>query len=499
MVYFMSKIVSNIKTNYESKKNAFAYQAMAFEFLKDLNYSAIFHEQGLGKTKIAIDLALYWLNKRQIDTVLIVTKKQLIQNWYNEFLLHSFIKPRVLSNKKNENYYIFNGASKVILTNFETISVEKERISLFLRARDVAIIVDESVKLKNPDSKITGDFLDLSGLFKIKTIMTGTPVANRPYDIWSQIYFLDNGKSLGNDFKDFKKRTNLSNDLADNVIVRKKFETSVSKIFEKINSFSVRETKDRCGISLPQKIYKCIHCEFELFQKKLYDSVLLYLKAELSKDNKLFIDDERSVLKRLLRLTEIVSNPRIVNDQYSEISGKEKKLDYLINKILENNEKCIIWSCFIENIEYLTKKYSCFGSLKIHGKMSIDARNRSVNLFKQESGYRILFATPQAAKEGLTLTVANHVIFYDRGFNLDDYLQAQDRIHRISQTKTCYVYNLIMEDSVDEWIDALLDAKHYAALLAQGDIKSDIYSKYVDYSYCDIMREILEAGEMKNV
>ena len=83
----------------------------------------------------------------------------------------------------------------------------------------------------------------------------------------------------------------------------------------------------------------------------------------------------------------------------------------------------------------------------------------------------LLFATPQAAKEGLTLTAANNAIFYDRGFNLDDYLQAQDRIHRISQQKDCHIYNLIMQESIDVWISKLLTAKKHAAALGQGDMQ----------------------------
>ena len=96
-----------------------------------------------------------------------------------------------------------------------------------------------------------------------------------------------------------------------------------------------------------------------------------------------------------------------------------------------------------------------------------------------------------AGHQGLTLTVANHVIFFDRGFSLDDYLQAQDRIHRVSQLKTCYVYNLVMRDSIDGWVDVLLQAKRLAAQLAQGDISADYYRSQMSYSYGDIVREIL--------
>ena len=76
-----------------AKYDAFPYQKEAFEAIKDLDYAAIFHEQGLGKTKIAIDLLLYWLEKTSIDTVLIVTKKQLVQNWIREFGTHTLIHP----------------------------------------------------------------------------------------------------------------------------------------------------------------------------------------------------------------------------------------------------------------------------------------------------------------------------------------------------------------------------------------------------------------------
>ena len=127
--------------------------------------------------------------------------------------------------------------------------------------------------------------------------------------------------------------------------------------------------------------------------------------------------------------------------------------------------------------------------------MSIEDRNASVEKFMTDETSMVLFATPQAAKEGLTLTVANHVIFYDRSFSLDDYLQAQDRIHRISQKKTCYIYNYIIKGSIDEWIDKLLNAKHRAALLAQGDIPKDEYRDIADYSYAEIIKEILNEGE----
>ena len=491
----MSKLKSEFtnKTNLEAKFAAFQYQAEAFAAVKDLNYSAIFHEQGLGKTKIAIDLILYWLGNKEIDTAIIVTKKQLISNWQKEFQNHTFIHPGILSSDKKKNYYIFNSPVRIVVTNFETIISEKKRISLFLKTRDTAIVVDESAKLKNPTSSVAKVFFELSDLFKIKCIMTGTPVANRPYDIWSQIYFLDKGKSLGEDFNEFKKKTDLCNSLIHDNEARGIFEDSISEIFSKISNFAVRETKKTASINLPRKNIINIPCDFETKQKEIYDGIISEMKTEIKKNGRSYYDDDSVALKRLLRLNEVTSNPRLINDEYKTTSAKENELDSLLCEIVKRKEKCIVWSSFIDNIEFFSRKYKLYKPRKIHGSMPIADRNVSVKKFLEDDECKVLFATPQAAKEGLTLTVANNVIFYDRSFSLDDYLQAQDRIHRISQKKECNVYNLLIRDSIDIWIDKLLLAKQHAALLAQGDITIDQYRQDSDYSYGELIKEILES------
>ncbi|MBE5930298.1 MAG: DEAD/DEAH box helicase [Lachnospiraceae bacterium] len=491
----MSRIISRVATNYEAKNTAFPYQHEAFMTLKDMEYSAIFHEQGLGKTKIAIDLLLYWLQKRDLDTVMIVTKKQLVKNWQDEFVVHTHIRPKILTNNKAENYFVLNSPAKVIITNFETLSTDKKRIELFLKCRNVGIIIDESTKLKNPDAKLTQDFFELAPLFKIRNIMTGTPVANRPYDIWAQIFFLDMGESLGSDFSEFKKSTDLRNDFEVNNGALLDFQESVGAIYSKIAHFSVRETKKTCGIELPQKVYKTIFAAPEEKQIKIYDQIIKELEVEISQEGETIIDDDSAALKRLLRLNQVASNPRLIDDEYEGPSGKEVELDKLLTEIVSRGEKCIVWSNFIDNVEFFCKKYSEYCPKMIHGSLSMEQRNASVSSFKTDERCKVLFATPQAAKEGLTLTVANHVIFYDRGFNLDDYLQAQDRIHRISQKRTCYVYNLMLEDSIDVWIDSLLQAKQYAAFLAQGDISIEEYKSVADYSYGELIKEILASKE----
>lgn len=486
----MNKIRLSKEPNLMAKYNAFPYQQEAFEAVKDLEYAAIFHEQGLGKTKIAIDVLLYWLQKTAIDTVLIVTKKQLVQNWVKEFENHTSIKPAILNNDKQANYYVFSGPYRVVVTNFELLVSEKERFKLYLKTRDVGIIIDESAKLKNPEANLTQTFFELSPLFKKRVIMTGTPVANRPYDIWAQIFFLDYGQSLGTNFNEFKIKTDLSNKLASNKQLQNSFEKAVNNIFKKISSFSVRETKNSGIIELPQKVYIREDAYFVREQEELYDKICNELRVEVLRDGELIEDDSTAVVKRLTRLVQAASNPKLIDESYCGKSAKECVLESLITKIMEAGEKCIVWTNYIENVEKFSKVYSEYGTVKIHGGMKISDRTLSVERFNKDN-YKIMFATPASAKEGLTLTVANHVIFYDRGFSLDDYLQAQDRIHRISQKKTCFIHNIILNGSIDEWIDVLLKSKQNAAFLAQGDITLSEYQQIADYSFGDIIKEIL--------
>ena len=473
-----------------TKYDAFSYQKEAVDAVKDLDYAAIFHEQGLGKTKIAIDLLLYWIKKTSIDTVLIVTKKQLVANWLREFANHTLIHPAILDTNRNRNYDVFCGPARVVITNFEILVTEKERFQLYLNTRNVAIIIDESTKLKNPKSKLTQTFFDLSTLFKKRVIMTGTPIANRPYDIWAQIYFLDQGESLGTDFQKFKREVDLSNKLANDKDLQQIFEEKVSDIYSHIKNFSVRETKSSGIVHLPDKIYINEVTEFLPKQRELYNQICEELEIEVVKYGEKIFDDSSAIVKRLLRLVQVVSNPKLVDESYNEESAKEILLDKILCTILDKNEKCIVWSNFIENINFFSRKYRRYGTAKIHGKLTIEERNKAVDFFRTDE-CKILFATPASAKEGLTLTMANHVIFYDRGFSLDDYLQAQDRIHRISQKRTCYVHNVIIKGSIDEWIDVLLQAKQNAALLAQGDFSLGEYKNVADYSYGDLIKDIL--------
>src|SRR5580700_5275553 len=149
---------THLEANLTPKHLGFVYQVEAFEAVKDLPFSAVFHEQGLGKTKIGVDLVLYWLRNDIIDSAVIITKKGLIRNWRDELAIHTHLEARILSQDKRANFFALNSPARIYLAHYEVIKSEKKRISLFLRTRKVGALLDEAHKIKNPGSALTKVF-----------------------------------------------------------------------------------------------------------------------------------------------------------------------------------------------------------------------------------------------------------------------------------------------------------------------------------------------------
>lgn len=474
-----------------AKFEALSYQSDAVHALETLEYGAVFHEQGLGKTKIAIDLALSWLTSGSVDSVFIVTKRSLIPNWRREVARHTNLAARVLSQNRRDNYFAFNSRSRLFLLHYEVFKYELDRIKLFTEARRVGIILDESQKIKNPDASLTSDVLSVSPSFAKRFIMSGTPIANRPYDIWSQVFFLDHGNSLGTDFKNFKRDFDFNDLLATIPEERERFANNLEWLRIQLQPFSVRETKASAGIDLPTKHLERITCAMAPQQELMYSGVRDELKLEVEREGRRLTDSSEDILKRLLRLVQVASFPGLVDESYTEVPAKLTLLRALLNSVIFDGQKAIVWTTFVGTAEWLARELREFGCRRVHGQMTIDERESSIKSFLENPSTQVLVATTGAAKEGLTLTVANHAIFFDRSFSLDDFLQAQDRIHRISQSRECFVYVLMAERTIDEWVDLLIDAKRFAAQFSQGDISRDEYDAAAKYDFYSVLKNVL--------
>jgi SNF2 family DNA or RNA helicase len=187
---------------------------------------------------------------------------------------------------------------------------------------------------------------------------------------------------------------------------------------------SIRRLKDDV-LCLPEKEYLDIFVELSGKQLELYEKLCAELRIEITNiKGEIIIDESEAILKKMLRLTQIVSNPFLIDNSYKETPVKFNKLDELINKIILKNEKLVIWTSFIENIKLLKKRYIKYSPLEIYGETPIKERAEFIKKFQTIETNKIMLLNPSAAREGITLTSANNAIYLDRNFNLVDYLQS---------------------------------------------------------------------------
>jgi len=445
---------------FEPKTSAMPHQVEAINYIDTHQEIALFDEQGLGKTKIVIEALCGAMKRGDIEGVLVVAPMSLLYNWENEVVKHSFLIPIVLRGSEREKRYKFLTGANFYITNYEAVIAELERIKRFCKSRKVAIVLDESARIKDPRTKTAEALFQLRPHSVKRIIITGTPVANKPVDLWAQFFFLDGGVLLGNAFGEFKERYNeKKNDYRDRL----------KELQSEIGQHSLRRCKDDV-LELPEKKFVNVYVNLSGKQLKLYDKLREELRIEVQDiAGHTIIDEAENVLKKLLRLTQIASNPYLIDKSYNETPSKFTKLDSLVNEIVAKEEKAIIWTSFVENITALKKRYSQYKPVVIYGEVPIKDRAEIVKTFQESNKNKILIANPSAAREGLTLTRANNAIYLDRNFNLVDYLQSQDRIHRISQEKDCHIYKILAKKSIDEYIDRIIEVKKDVAAFVQGD------------------------------
>ena len=363
-----------------AKHDAYPYQLDAVRAVKSLPYAAIFHEQGLGKTKIAIDLMLFWLGDDVVDTVFVVTKKMLVRNWLDELANHSYVTPRVLSGDRRDNSIALNSPVLVYVLNYEVVATNVELIREFLRTCRVGAILDESQKIKNPEARLAVCFHSIAAGFERRVIMTGTPSANRPYDIWSQVKFLDDGRALGESYARFREEHDLPGAIGKSEASQ--YARRLAAIMVRIRSFSVRETKRTAGLQLPDKVIRTHLVKMAPRQAAIYEFYRDSLAGELRDDLDGVLDDAESILKRLLRLVQCASNPVLIDNTYTEYPGKFPILLTVLEKVHRAGEKAVVWTRFVDNVEWLAVHLRKYEPQTVHGRMSVDRRNESIGRFK---------------------------------------------------------------------------------------------------------------------
>ena len=459
-------MTKHISFDYAPRLKPLPHQIEASRFLSEREWGALFDEQGLGKTKVVIDALAQAFSSHAIEGAIIICKKSLLKNWEGEIAKHSSLRSITLRGTPNQKGLRFMWFAHFYLINYDLLPSEVERIKQFLKARSMAVVLDESQRIKNPKSMATKAIHAIGPLAKRRFIITGTPIANRPQDLWAQVYFLDGGCTLGSTLEEFYRRFHVQARPHKEAIIDEK---GLSDLRQSLAAFSIRRTKEAV-LELPEKTYQTHEVCLEDRQRQMYDKLREQLYLEIATlDGEQVIDDAGNILKRMLRLVEIASNPKLFDASYSGLPAKFGMADELLKEIVGLGEKAIIWTSFVANIRLLRRRYDHYGASMLFGEVPLDDRAEIVTRFQSSPDLKVLVANPAAAREGLTLTAANHAIYIDRNFNLLDYLQSQDRIHRISQDRPAYIHNLVGKDTIDAYIEDVIYRKQAIAEYVYGD------------------------------
>jgi len=452
---------------------------------------AMFMEMGTGKTKVVVDQAAWYHCKGWIDALLVMAPKGVYRNWerkeipahwpLEEMPYVAWHTSYALKADKVRLKGVFNqdGPLPILLVNVEAMSSPKgqglKTVLEFLNSYDrVMFVLDESSCIKHAGSNRTKQLMKLSrhDSVKVKRIMTGTPVTQSPLDVYPQCEFLDPDLLGFKSFYAFKNRYAL----VEKVYLgkgRPSFDKIVGyhrldELKARLNVFSSHYLKVDC-LDLPPKVYETRDVELTKEQRSVYD--------EMAREAFVELEDEETVtaftaLTKLQRLHQIVCGHTREDDNGLVRDIESQRDQALLDVLDETTGKVIIWATFRYNLDRLphliNKHFKIQTTEPLHGGISEKDRAKALDEFT-EGDARFLVANPQVGGYGLTLTVANTVIYYSNGYNLEHRLQSEDRTHRIGQEDKVTYVDLIARDTVDEHVVDALVAKNKMAFKVLGD------------------------------
>jgi len=440
------------------KSKLLDYQEKAFNKLKNLPFGCLFLDPGLGKTITSIALAQYWIENKECDTVCVFTKKHLIKTWQEEFEIHTNLKPLIPNIKNNFLKYSFFPSGSVHILHYNSTQTILNHILFLFRNFKVGLILDECQVIKNFESAMTKRFLLFNSLASKKLVLTGTPVANRPFDILSQVSFLNPSKSIRASFPNKVELDIPRNGLHKNF---KSLEESIRLLRRQIGAFSFFYTKENVKLNSKRNI-EYIYFDLSRPHKIYYKKELEVIRCSHTK---------RMILRDLGVLIKACSSPFKRNEKQAFLTSKDV---YLLKELKEQDKRkvsCVVWCSFIETSKRLARLLKFFRPILVNGSMNIAERTLNIDKFKKGDS-KVLIATMQSCKEGLNLQNASYAYFYDLSLKLEDILQAQDRIHRLSQTKDVFIKFLIYKNTVESWIVDLFKLKKHLSV--------DIFNNYLN-------------------
>ncbi len=419
------------------------YQKAGYDWLNFLQRfgfgGCLADDMGLGKTVQTLALLLKDKQQGNRTPSLIVCPTSVVFNWEKE--VQKFTPElRVLQHTgsaRARTTDVFDGYD-IVLTSY---GVLRRDIAMLKDFEFHYVILDESQKIKNPLSQTAKAARLLKARYRL--VLTGTPVENNTVELWSQFAFLN--PALLGPISYFRS--------AFTVPIEKHGDEEARNFLRRlVFPFILRRTKENVERELPPKVEQTFLCAMSPEQEAVYVRWRDYYRALILDriDEAGLAGAHMNVLEGLVKLRQIACHPRLIDKSITEDSGKFEALKELIEEILAENHKVLVFSQFVRMLRliraYLDEGGISFEYLDGH----TTDRMARVERFQNDRQTRIFLISLKAGGVGLNLTAADYVILFDPWWNPAVEVQATDRAHRIGQDKKVFVYRLITKGSVEE-------------------------------------------------
>jgi SNF2 family DNA or RNA helicase len=434
-----------------------AHQKEGIAFLVSKKAGLVAFEQGLGKTLVAIKAFAEVRAAGGADALLVVCPNSLKRNWAGEFArAEPDIGVAIVEGApKHRRRMLSVVAAPVVITSYETARGEITAILGLLARRRTVLVFDESHAVKNRASLTSIAAQHFAPRCEYRWLLSGTPVTNSAADLWAQVGIVAAGQPLGT-FESFMASYGESG--------------NVEALRARVAPFLLRRLKDEC-LDLPPKSVTDIRVELPGWQRALYDRMRDDLVCEVeTMTGEQFRAYATTALAKLLRLSQLASNPALLLPTEPRVPAKFAELDQIIAEILaEPGAKLIVWSHYVGTLRALRKRYSRLAPVALYGETPAEERQAIVGRFQSDPSVSLLVANPAAGGTGFTLTAARYAVYETLSWRYDHYAQSQDRIHRIGQDRPVTYLRLIAADTIEEVIAKALERKSLLAQALLGD------------------------------
>ena len=460
-------------------------------------------EMGLGKTRVAIERYVFLKERlKKVNKSFVICPAPLLYSWANEIKKWSDCTFAIIDGTRNQKLELFQMFRKDIdfwIINFEGIQAIHTELLNFIDKR-TNIIIDEFIKIKNPDAKRTKNTLTLCDKTDYIHALCGTPITQGSIDIFSPSLAVDKGRKFGFSYDRFKQEYywNSGRKLVPKAGTGKKIS---AKLYENALRFTKRECND-----LPDKLYTNVDIELPAENRKAYEQMAIFSLAQIQEKGEVTAP---IILVQLLRLSQITSGFSVIGEEKKDKSivefTRQPKLD-AVGALLDanNSHQIVIWSRFVRDVKAIAKlckdrgmTYGCLvgqdsskyesevaeieltigegivtpkitGSANDYSDIVIPrpgfARQQMLDEFKF-GNIQVVIGTAATGGLGINeLVVADKVIYYANDYTLLNRLQSEDRTDsRGAVVHQCHYYDILAMDTIDIGIRAILMGKQKVA------------------------------------